>query len=105
MLSRILRRLPDASSSPPKATQTLAVGIVLLGLLGSAWLVHLTGGAKFAILHLMYLPIILAALVFGTGGGIVAGVAAGLLLGPYMPVTSRSAICTRARSSTPWMRR
>ena len=86
MLSSILRRLRDAFCSPSKATKTLAVGIVLLGLLGSAWLVHATGGAKFAILHLMYFPIILAALVFGTGGGIVAGVAAGLLLGPYMPV-------------------
>jgi EAL domain-containing protein (putative c-di-GMP-specific phosphodiesterase class I)/GGDEF domain-containing protein len=84
VLSSILRRLRDAFCSPPKATKTLAVGVILLGLLGSAWLVDVTGGVKFATLHLMYLPIILAALVFGTGGGIVAGVAAGLLLGPYM---------------------
>ena len=84
MLSSILKRLRDAFCSPPKATKMLAVGIILLGLLGSGWLVHVTGGAKFATLHLVYLPIILAALVFGTGGGIVTGVVAGLLLGPYI---------------------
>jgi GGDEF domain-containing protein len=84
VLASILRRLRDAFCSPSKATKTLVVVIVLLALLGSAWLVHVTGGAQFATLHLVYLPIILAALVFGTGGGIVTGVVAGLLLGPYI---------------------
>ena len=51
-----------------------------------AWFVYATGGVKFATLHLMYMPIIFAALVFGAGGGIAAGVVAGLLLGPYMPL-------------------
>ena len=90
MLSSILKRLRDAFCSPPKATKTLAIVLVLLTLLGSAWLVHVTGGAQFATLHLVYLPIILAALVFGTGGGIVTGVVAGLLLGPYMLLDTAS---------------
>jgi predicted signal transduction protein with EAL and GGDEF domain len=34
----------------------------------------------------MYLPIIVAALVFGATGGIVTGIVAGLLAGPYMPI-------------------
>jgi glucose-6-phosphate-specific signal transduction histidine kinase len=90
VLSSILKRLRDAFCSPPKATKTLAIVLVLLTLLGSAWLVHVTGGAQFATLHLVYLPIILAALVFGTGGGIVTGVVAGLLLGPYMLLDTAS---------------
>lgn len=49
-------------------------------------LVRVTGGTSFAWLHLMYLPIILAAALFGVYGGIAAALLAGLALGPYMPM-------------------
>lgn len=49
-------------------------------------LVYFTGGIKFVYSHSMYIPIIFAALVFGVRGGIVAGIAGGLALGPYMPI-------------------
>ena len=90
MLSSILRRLRDAFCSPPKATKALAIVIVLVALLGSAWLVHVTGGAQFATVHIMYFPTILAGLVFGAGGGIITGVVAGLLLGPYLLLDTAS---------------
>jgi diguanylate cyclase len=64
----------------------LSVGIVVLSTLGFAWLVYAAGGVKYATLHAMYLPIIFSALVFGASGGIVAGLAAGLLAGPHMPI-------------------
>ena len=66
----------------------LAAGLVALCQLGIAWFVYATGGAKFSALHLMYLPIILAALMCGTVGGVVAAIAGGVLLGPFMPLDS-----------------
>jgi diguanylate cyclase len=90
VLSGVLRRLDDEFFALPKTTKAFSAGLILAGLLGTAWLVHETGGAQFAALHLMYLPIIVGALVFGTPGGVVAGVIAGLLLGPYMPLDTTS---------------
>ena len=90
MLASVLERVRIVFCSPPKAGKALAIGAVALGLLGIAWLVHATGGVKFAALHAMYLPVIFSALVFGTLGGVAAGVAAGLLLGPYMPLDTVS---------------
>ena len=58
----------------------------MLGLAASAWFVYATGGVKYATLHILYLPILFAALVFGSPGGVLAGVVAGLLIGPYMPL-------------------
>jgi EAL domain-containing protein (putative c-di-GMP-specific phosphodiesterase class I)/GGDEF domain-containing protein len=48
-------------------------------------LVYATGGTHRVYVHLGYLPVLVAGLVFGIGGGVVAGGAMGLLLGPYMP--------------------
>jgi diguanylate cyclase len=50
-----------------------------------AWLVFATGGVRFAYLHLMYVPIIVCGFAFGVPGGLLAGVVAGLLVGPAMP--------------------
>ncbi len=61
-----------------------AIILVLIAMLGLV--VYETGGTRFAWLHLMYLPIILAAACFGVYGGIVAALLAGLALGPYMPM-------------------
>ena len=58
--------------------------IVLIAAIGT--LVYETGGTGFAWVHLMYLPIILAAAGFGIYGGIAAALVAGLVLGPYMPM-------------------
>ncbi len=48
-------------------------------------IVEATGGTTFAYLHLLYIPIILAGLVFSLAGGIAAGLVAGFLMSPYMP--------------------
>ena len=44
-----------------------------------------TGGVKLGYSHAMYIPILLAGFVFGYRGGILAGLVAGFMLGPYMP--------------------
>jgi hypothetical protein len=49
-------------------------------------LVYLAGGTKLSALHLLYIPILLAAYTFGISGAIIAVLAAGLGLGPYMPI-------------------
>ena len=49
-------------------------------------LVYFTGGIKFVYSHSMYIPIVISALVFGVKGGVLAGLAGGFVLGPYMPI-------------------
>jgi signal transduction histidine kinase len=71
----------------PVGLRAMVAGMIILALiamLGSV--VYETGGTRFAWLHLMYLPIILAAACFGVYGGIVAALLAGFALGPYMPM-------------------
>ncbi len=71
----------------PRGIKRILVVILLLGLqLLIGGIVYLTGGTKFAYLHLMYFPIFLGSLLFGTAGGAVFGVTGGLILGPYMPI-------------------
>ena len=41
---------------------------------------------KYADVHLAYLPIIFAALLFEIWGGVITGALAGLALGPWMPI-------------------
>jgi hypothetical protein len=71
----------------PTGHRAVISGLVILGLIVMVCLlVRETGGTGFAWLHLMYLPIILAAACFGIYGGIVAALVGGLALGPYMPM-------------------
>ncbi|MEZ0301226.1 MAG: EAL domain-containing protein [Hyphomicrobiaceae bacterium] len=86
VLSSLSQRLHGTFCSPSKTAKLLSIVIVVLSSLGFAWLVYATGGVKYATLHTMYLPIIVAALVFGATGGIITGILAGLLAGPYMPI-------------------
>jgi len=82
-----LQRLqpPGWLESAERRRGLAVLGIVVLLLIAAA-LVYLTGGTRYAYLHAIYLPIILAAVVFKMPGGILAGIAAGFLLGPFMPI-------------------
>ncbi|WP_404419466.1 putative bifunctional diguanylate cyclase/phosphodiesterase [Marinospirillum sp.] len=60
--------------------------LLVLLVIGVALLVYTTGGIKYVYSHSMYLPIVLAGLVFGFKGGILVGVVGGLVLGPMMPI-------------------
>ena len=87
-LQKLAERLLGSFVAPRRRSKILATCAIALSLLGSAWFVYSTGGVQYATLHILYLPIILAALVFGAPGGILAGACAGLLIGPYMPLDS-----------------
>ena len=76
---------------PPGSKTTVAAATTLIGL-ATAWLVYATGGVQFAFLHLMYVPVVLSALAFGLRGGVLAGIAAGFLLGPLMPLDTSSGL-------------
>jgi EAL domain-containing protein (putative c-di-GMP-specific phosphodiesterase class I)/GGDEF domain-containing protein len=63
--------------------------VTLSGLiLATAWVVYATGGIRFSFSHFMYVPIVVSGFAFGVTGGSVAALAAGFLLGPYMPINT-----------------
>lgn len=64
------------------ASLALVSGLILL----VALLVYMTGGTRNAYLHLMYVPLFIAGAWFGVVGGVLAGLGAGILLGPWMPL-------------------
>ena len=79
MDENVLQRAGRVFSAMPFGTRVGAAAAVALLAAGTAWLVYATGGARFAYLHLMYVPIVLGALAFGVPGGVAAGVVGGLL--------------------------
>lgn len=70
---------------PRRARVSAAITVVVL-ILATWALVYATGGVRFAYLHFMYVPVVLAGFAFGFPGGVAAGVAGGLLLGPLTPI-------------------
>ena len=85
----------------PSGPRTVVMSVMILALIAMMGsVVYETGGTRFAWLHLMYLPIILAAACFGVYGGIVAALLAGLALGPYMPQNVAGAL---AQTTSNWV--
>ncbi len=69
----------------PKGFRAFAVLLVLLLLmLLITFIISRSGSSVVFLPHLMYGPIIMAAVLFRTPGGIIAGFLAGLMLGPLM---------------------
>jgi diguanylate cyclase len=85
-IASLQRLLPPGWLESAERRRGLAISGIAVLLICAAALVYLTGGTRYAYLHAIYLPIILAAVVFKVPGGILAGIAAGLLVGPFMPI-------------------
>ncbi|MFP4452856.1 MAG: EAL domain-containing protein, partial [Desulfobacterales bacterium] len=65
----------------------LSAALVLVLLVGLVFVfVYKTGGIKFVYSHSMYIPILLAGLIFGIKGGVFIGLLGGMALGPFMPI-------------------
>ena len=85
----------DKGSGHVKSRLTVAAGVVV-AVVFAAWLTYATGGTQYVYLHLMYLPIVVAGMVFGLAGGVLTGVVGGLLVGPVMPIS------VEAGTMQPW---
>ena len=77
------------------------LGLVVLAL-GATQLTYSTGGTRNVYLHAMYVPVALAGMIFRLPGGLVAGLAAGLLLGPFMPINVEEGL---SQSTSGWVYR
>ncbi|MDF1751066.1 MAG: EAL domain-containing protein [Alphaproteobacteria bacterium] len=67
-------------------TQIISLSFICICLPLIAYLVYETGGTKLSWPYLMILPIALGAMIFKIPGGVLTGVIAALLLGPFMPL-------------------
>ncbi len=86
--------------NPKGYLAVIAVTIIILLIVSVTTLVYFTGGTAFVWVHLMYIPLILAAAVFRIPGGILAALFAGLLLGPLMPLAVAKDI---PQQTTQWL--
>lgn len=59
---------------------------IALALPGIYAFVYFTGGIKYVYSHTMYIPILIAGIVFGMKYGLLVGLIGGILLGPLMPI-------------------
>jgi signal transduction histidine kinase len=85
----------------PTGRRAVIACLFILGLIVLVSLsVYEAGGTRNAWLHLMYLPVILAAACFGIYGGIAAALVAGLALGPYMPMNVSTSL---PQTASNWM--
>lgn len=88
-LTRAIQRL--AIAEPLRGAAAMyAVGALALLIVACGWLVYATGGIRYVFSHSIYLPVVLSAFLFGAPGGLIAGVAGGLVLGPYMPIDTET---------------
>ncbi len=72
--------------SPTGHRAAVAWLAILLLLAGAGIVIYHTGGTSAVWPHLMYVPIILAAGMFRVAGAVLAALAAGIILGPFMPL-------------------
>ena len=70
------------------ATRRVLLAALLLAtaIVGVGAVVYSTGGTAYTWPYLMILPILVAAALFQVTGGVVAALAGGLVLGPFMPL-------------------
>jgi len=71
---------------PEGRVKYLLLSLIIVLLAMGSIIVYATGGTTFAYLHILYIPIILSGFIFSVWGGIIAGLIAGLLIGPFMPI-------------------
>lgn len=69
----------------------LSIVFIIFSIFLTTLIAYMTGGSNSS-LHLLYIPLFFSILVFGIKGGIITAVAAGLAVGPYMPINSANNI-------------
>ncbi len=67
-------------------------GLIFILAISITALVYVTGGTKFVYVQLMYIPILLAGLLFNLRAAVLFSILAGLLMGPLMPLEVSSQV-------------
>jgi hypothetical protein len=77
--------------------------IILTGLLLPVvfFIVYQTGGTKYGFVHLMYVPIIMAGMLYSAKVGVLYALIGGFLLGPYMMPLDR--LTNESQSVSAWI--
>lgn len=86
-----LARIFATWQAPRGQRKWLAIGFTTI-LLAAAALVYRMGGTSLVYVHLVYLPILAGAFFFGVSGSLIVGLAAGLAMGPLMPLDTQSGL-------------
>jgi len=73
-------------------TNLVKILFIIALIIGITIFVYLTGGTKKVFVHLMYIPVILTSLFWGTYAGLATGAACGILSGPFMPLDVQNGI-------------
>jgi len=66
--------------------QLFVMFLIVASMLLSTAVVYQTGGSFVVYTHTMYVPVVLAGLVFGVPGGVLVALIGGVMLGPFMPM-------------------
>lgn len=81
-----LKQLYELVEERNRVFQIIILIVIAVTVLLSAYWVYAAGGSYVVYTHTMYVPIVIASLVFGVKGGIATAIIGGLLLGPVMPL-------------------
>jgi EAL domain-containing protein (putative c-di-GMP-specific phosphodiesterase class I)/GGDEF domain-containing protein len=63
---------------------------IILTFISVIFLVYSTGGTRYSYLHIIYIPILITAYYYKGIGGFIAGITAGIVLGPFMPINAET---------------
>ncbi|TAM02332.1 MAG: GGDEF domain-containing protein [Paraburkholderia sp.] len=86
--AKLLRPIAAALVIMPATVKAIAAVVIISLVLATAWLVYAMGGIRYSWSHLIYIPVVLGGFAFGIRGGVLAGIASGLALGPLMPINT-----------------
>ena len=67
-------------------TNLIKILMIIILIVAISFFVYITGGTKKVFMHLMYIPIILSALFWGSYAGLLIGMVCGIVAGPLMPL-------------------
>ncbi len=98
----VIRWLRGAGPAGSHLSLANSLKVVLIAaLIGvSYWITYATGGTGYVYVHVGYVPVLVAAALFGYPAGLASGLLVGLALGPAMPLDTELGL---AQSTSNWL--
>ncbi|HEY5575881.1 MAG TPA: GGDEF domain-containing phosphodiesterase, partial [Clostridiaceae bacterium] len=75
----------DIKSKMENSTKAIHLAFCLVLVALTAYIVYISGGTKHSLTHLIYIPTIMIAFVYGMKGSIFISLISGVIFGPFMP--------------------